>query len=383
MKKILILHNNYKNYGGQNSNLENEILFLKKYYIVENITVKNSNKLNLKVLISLMLLSNSDSNKKLKSKLNDFKPNLVYVHNTWFTLNLGIFKILKKRKIKTVIKIHNFRYKCASSYFKKNHLKSESFCKSCNFDSSLNMLFNKYFQDSYLKSFFVIFFTRNYIKILRNNIFHIFSISNFHKNNLLEIGIKNNNIKLFFNPIEIPPKINYDPSSNYVIFAGRLTNEKGIDELLSAWINADLDGIILKIIGTGEILKELISKYNHKNIEFLGELENTLVLEQIKSARAVVTATKMHEGHSKLLSEASSVGVPSIFPKFGSMIEFFPDDYQLSFEQYNYDSLIEKIMKLDDKKLLEHLSITNYNFLKEKLDTEILISKFHEVLNYE
>ena len=162
-----------------------------------------------------------------------------------------------------------------------------------------------------------------------------------------------------------------------------MTNEKGIDELLSAWINADLDGIILKIIGTGEILKELISKYSHKNIEFLGELENTLVLEQIKSARAVVTATKMHEGHSKLLSEASSMGVPSIFPKFGSMIEFFPDDYQLSFEQYNYDSLIEKIMKLDDKKLLEHLSITNYNFLNEKLDTEILISKFHEVLNYE
>ena len=73
MKKILILHNNYKNYGGEDSNLENEILFLKKYYIVENITVKNSNKLNLKVLISLMLLSNSDSNKKLKSKLNDFQ----------------------------------------------------------------------------------------------------------------------------------------------------------------------------------------------------------------------------------------------------------------------------------------------------------------------
>ena len=45
--------------------------------------------------------------------LTDFKPDFAYVHNTWFGANLGIFKILKSHKVKTVLKLHNFRYDCA------------------------------------------------------------------------------------------------------------------------------------------------------------------------------------------------------------------------------------------------------------------------------
>ena len=30
--------------------------------------------------------------------------------NTWFKASLGIFKILENRKIKTIVKLHNFRY---------------------------------------------------------------------------------------------------------------------------------------------------------------------------------------------------------------------------------------------------------------------------------
>ena len=42
------------------------------------------------------------------------------------------------------------------------------------------------------------------------------------------------------------------------------------------------------------------------NISFLGALDNTKTKEYIKSARAVITATKMYEGQPRLLSEAAS-----------------------------------------------------------------------------
>ena len=35
----------------------------------------------------------------LKVKLKTFKPDIVYIHNTWFKANLGIFDILKKEKV--------------------------------------------------------------------------------------------------------------------------------------------------------------------------------------------------------------------------------------------------------------------------------------------
>ena len=51
-----------------------------------------------------------------------------------------------------------------------------------------------------------------------------------------------------------------------------------------------------------------------------------------------------------------TLNTPSIFPNFGGMAEYFPSDYLLSFEQYNYKDLIEKINLLQDKKFLEDTS---------------------------
>lgn len=383
MKKILVLHNKYQIYGGEDSNLENEISFLKKSYIVESLIVKNSNKFNLQMAFSFLFLTNFRSNKLLKDTIDEFKPDLVYVHNTWFILNLGIFKILERKKVRTIIKVHNFRYKCAHSFLKINHLKNDLFCKACNFNGRKNLFFNKYFEDSYIKSLFVIYYSKKYLKILKSNKFYIFAISNFHKNKLSELGIESGKVKLMSNPIDILKKNSYNPKSNYIIFAGRLTNEKGLDELLATWSTINLENITLKIVGTGQIYESLLCKYNLSNVEFLGELKNNYVLDLIQKSRAVVTATKMYEGHSRLLSEASSLGVPSIFPKFGSMPEFFPKNYDLSFIQYDYKDLSEKFSKLDDEKLLISLSRKNYDFIQNKLNPNNLISQFEEIFNFE
>ena len=62
----------------------------------------------------------------------------------------------------------------------------------------------------------------------------------------------------------------------------------------------------------------------------------------------------MYEGQPRLLCEASSLGIPSIFPNFGGMNEFFPPEYELSFEQYNHEDLNEKLLLLNNKDLFEN-----------------------------
>ena len=47
--------------------------------------------------------------KLLEEKVNKFKPDYVYVHNTWFKASVGIFDILEKYQIPTLIKLHNFQ----------------------------------------------------------------------------------------------------------------------------------------------------------------------------------------------------------------------------------------------------------------------------------
>ena len=115
MKKVLVINTKYKNYGGEDSNFEEEKKFLKKFYEVDYLNFDNSKNLNIYDVISFFTLSNPLSNKVLKVKLKTFKPDIVYIHKTWFKAHLGIFDILKKKNIEVVLKIHNFRFACTDT----------------------------------------------------------------------------------------------------------------------------------------------------------------------------------------------------------------------------------------------------------------------------
>ena len=109
MKKILIIHTKYKNRGGEDIAVENEINFLKRHYEVEVLYFTNKTTNILEQVVSLMFNKNKRNQKLLTDSLGDFDPDLVYINNTWFNASLDIFKTLKSNKKNIVIKLHNFR----------------------------------------------------------------------------------------------------------------------------------------------------------------------------------------------------------------------------------------------------------------------------------
>lgn len=379
--KILIVHNKYRNFGGEDANLEEEIKLLSKFYDVSVLKFDNSDSFNLFTIFSFLLNSNLKSNKLLKDKIESFSPDYAYVHNTWFTANLGIFKILKELNIKTYIKLHNFRLFCTNNYSKTNHLNSSTFCEMCGFDSKRSYIFNKYFIDSFLKSFLVVKYGKKYFKILQDNFFKLITLTNHQKKYFENISFVNKNINVLHNPIKFLnfDNLNYNPNSNFVVYVGRLTDEKGIDDLLSTWEKYNSSSLILLVIGTGNIEKKLKKKYKSYKVKFLGNLTLDKSLEYIRSSRAVITATKMYEGQPRVLSEASSLGVPSIFPNFGGMPEFFPMKYKLTYKQYDYDSLLDKLYLLEDKKLLRKLSKEVYSYSKNKFSNEAVLEIYRKL----
>ena len=125
MEKILIVHTNYQNIGGEDIAVKNEISFLEKYFQVETLLYSNVVKNYFLQAVFFLFNKNIKSMKILEQKISEFKPDIVYVHNTWFKASLGIFKILSKKKIKTIIKLHNFRYFCTKSFLSKRHLENK------------------------------------------------------------------------------------------------------------------------------------------------------------------------------------------------------------------------------------------------------------------
>ncbi len=379
MKKILLVHTSYQNLGGEDVAVENEITLLKNHFEVETLIFSNNVQNYFSQFIYFIFNKNFKSMRILQEKISTFKPDVVYVHNTWFKGSVGLFKILEKNNQKTVIKLHNFRYFCTKSFLSKNHLGNEIYCGACGMEKDKVGFFNKYFSDSYLKSFLVIIYGKRYFKILQNLNLDLVVLTKFHKEFLTNLGISKN--RIFILPNFINTKISKQPNETpSLVYAGRISREKGVEKLIKSFLQSKLSNWKLKIIGEGPLLLELKNNYkSYENIQFFGALRNEEVLKTIANSNAVATATLLYEGQPTLLCEASLIGVASIFPQSGGIKEFFPNDYELSFDFKIDSELTAKLNTLTDEHFIDDIAIKNQNFINDYLDYDRLLDIFKDV----
>tara|TARA_X000001036_G_scaffold165205_1_gene156696 strand:- start:54 stop:1211 length:1158 start_codon:yes stop_codon:yes gene_type:complete len=383
MERLLIIHNQYSNLGGEDVAVDEEVKHLENFYNVETLKFVNRIERPLIQYLSFITNKNKISIRKLRETLDSFKPDQVYIHNTWFKASIGIFDELSKRGIPIILKLHNFRYFCTNSLLIKNHIYVDNYCKACGLYRSRFMLFNKYFQESYLKSFFVLIYGKKYFKILKNSQIKIIVLTDFHKKFLLELGFKSTNIFVLPNRISISSEEENKNKDNSIIYAGRISREKGVHIIIEEFIGACLKNTTLDIIGEGPSYESLQNYYKNENIVFHGLKPNNEVKEMISKAKAVVTGTLLYEGQPTLLSEASIRGIPSIFPDNGGISEFFPDDYILKYTHSEAGSLLRKFKLLDSNQYdLQTIGKENQLFIESKLNEDVLLKKFKEIINY-
>ncbi len=380
MKKLLVIHNSYRNVGGEDIAVNNELSLLDKHFEIKKLIFSNQIKSPYKQSFYFLINKNFESSKKLQNIINEFKPDYAYVHNTWFKASTNIFKILERNNIKTLVKLHNFRFDCTKSFLSSKHLNGDDRCGACGFSKRGSGNFNKYYEDSYLKSLIVNTYGRKYFKILKNKDIKILTLTEFHREYLENLGFNKQKIFVHRNFIDADKKnFNYNSKSDYIVYAGRISEEKGVEDLIKSYLSLKDLTYKLKIVGNGPAYRYLKEKY--MSIEFLGEVENESSKEIIRNSRAVVTATGLFEGQPTLLCEASTLGVPSVFPRNGGIGEFFEADYKLSFESGNKDDLKSKLTLLNSSEILNTISSTNYQYLNNLLNEHDYISNFERILN--
>jgi glycosyltransferase involved in cell wall biosynthesis len=107
-------------------------------------------------------------------------------------------------------------------------------------------------------------------------------------------------------PVEVQPR--------RIIFVGRVTALKGIEGLLR--VVAQMPDIELLVIGQGELRPALTAAYaQHRNIRFLGKIEQHQLAEYYASAAAVVLPTLVPETFGLAVVEAAACGTPPIVAK--------------------------------------------------------------------
>jgi len=149
------------------------------------------------------------------------------------------------------------------------------------------------------------------------------ALSEFARRKFIEGGLPAERIAVKSNFVHPDPAIG-DGGSSYILFAGRLSPEKGVRTLIQA---SRLLGkrLPVRIAGDGPEraeLEHLAQGLDH--VKFLGWQPKARVLELMKDATGLVVSSEWFEGPMVAL-QAFAVGLPMVASRLGVMEEMIDD----------------------------------------------------------
>jgi glycosyltransferase involved in cell wall biosynthesis len=118
----------------------------------------------------------------------------------------------------------------------------------------------------------------------------------------------------------------HEGKGEYVVYAGRLSKEKGVSTLMESWRR--LENIPLKVMGVGLLDPEIRSLNRQRelnNVELLGQVTRSQVISILQSARFLVFPSECYESFGLSIVEAFACGLPVIASRLGAMAELVSD----------------------------------------------------------
>jgi glycosyltransferase involved in cell wall biosynthesis len=141
---------------------------------------------------------------------------------------------------------------------------------------------------------------------------------------LIEGGLPSDKVVVKPNFIDPDPGLGAG-GGGYFLFAGRLTEEKGVRVLLECWKNSP-NLPKLKIAGTGPLENEVQAAIaTTPNIEWLGACSSERVIELMRDASALLCPSQWYEGMPRVVIESLAVGTPVIASNIGCYPEMIVD----------------------------------------------------------
>ncbi|MGC1306806.1 MAG: glycosyltransferase family 4 protein [Phormidesmis sp.] len=376
--RILLVHNYYQQAGGEGQVFKAEANLLEAHgHQVLQYTLHND---QLAPVGPLTTAVKTIWNRQVYQTLHDLiqqeNIQIVHFHNTFPLISPAAYYAAKAAGAAVVQTLHNYRLLCPNALF----FRDEKPCEDC-LGKSIPWpgIVHKCYRDSLVASGGVatLLSVHRLMKTWANAVDAYIALSPFAKEKLIEGGIPSDKIKI--KPNFIDPDPGYQPQpGQYALFVGRLSPEKGIDTLLSAWAELG-QSIPLKIVGDGPLANKVAeAAADSSGIEWLGRCPMEEVYQHMKSALFLVFPSRWYEGLPRTIIESFAVGTPVLASDLGVMSSIVKSGYSgWHFQAGSAPHLIQVVERLlSDPQALKKIRKTT----RQSFDDSYSAAKNYEQL---
>lgn len=354
-------------------------------YFVSNVSFEKVQLKNFLPVLSRIFYS-FEAGKKIALLLNQFKPDIAHVHSIYHHLSPSIILELKKRNIPIVQTVHDYHLISPNhTLFHNGHI-----CEITKINNYYKAIFHKCVKNSYLATFIEVL--EKYVACFtgweKNLVDYFISPSHFASNKLREYGLAREKI------VHLPNFIDYLQyqtdycRGNYILYFGRLSEEKGLKFLLK--VMSFLPEIQLKIVGEGpekSCLKNTINYLHLSNVKIGNHLSDRDLIQTIFNARFTILSSLFFENCPNMILESFASGKPVVASNIGGIPELIQHGINgLLFEPGNIQDCKEKIIRLwKSPNYCKKMGMAGRKYLEKNFQPDIfynrLINIYQKAIN--
>src|SRR5215212_782308 len=344
--RVLLVHNRYQQPGGEDKAFMAESKLLEAYghqvleYTVHNDVVSKMSR----PALAKAAIWNKAVYRELRNLIHKERPEVAHFHNTLPLISPAAYYAARAEGVPVVQTLHNYRLICPNALlFRDGRVCEDCIGKTLPWPGVVHACYRG---------------DRQATGVVAGNLtIHrawgtwaemvdvYIALTNFAREKFVEGGLPADKI------LVKPNFVNPDPGmgkgrGGYALFVGRLSPEKGVDTLLSAWER--LSGRVpLKIVGEGPLSDRVLEASRRLDgVDWLGRQSSEQVITLMKEAQMLILPSIWYESFPVVIAEAYAVGLPIVASNLGTMSSLIKADRTgLRFNPGDPDDLATQVEK--------------------------------------
>lgn len=326
-RRVLVIHNFYRseNASGENLSVLDEVAGLRSLGWEVELVSADSDVIGDGTIpladLALRPIYSRRSVDRVREAISRFRPHVALVENLFPLHSPWVIRTLRSAGVPVAAGVRSYRMFCASSTL----FRDGAICRDC-IGSRMNLPAIRHgcYQGSVVRTAPLATSLALHRRTFRS-VDTLLAVSEFVRDELIATGFPADRIVVRPNFVSDPGPPDAAAGAGF-LFAGRLTPDKGVAEMLDGWRRSEVwRDQTLRVAGSGLLAPLVANQEPRLRVEALGLVRHDQVLTEVRAAAVTVVPSLWPEPFGRGVIEAAARGRGSLVCRSGGVASLVDD----------------------------------------------------------